>query len=74
MFFILGILDAKRDWGYAPEYCEGMWKMLQQEKPQRFCISNWKNCSVRQFVELAFKELNIEIKWKGSGINEVGIR
>ena len=69
----LGNLDAKRDWGYAPEYCKGMWRMLQQEIPQDFVLATGKTSSVRKFVELAFKEVGIEIEWAGSGINEVGI-
>ena len=69
----LGNLNAKRDWGYAPEYCEGMWKMLQQKAPKDFVLATGKTSSVRNFVELAFKELNIEIIWEGFGINEVGI-
>ncbi len=69
----LGNLDSKRDWGYAPEYCEGMWKMLQQEKPQDFVLATGVTASVREFVELAFNELNIGIKWEGSGVNEVGL-
>ena len=68
----LGNLDSKRDWGYAPEYCEGMWNMLQQEKPQDFVLATGVTASVREFVELAFNELNIVIKWRGSGVNEVG--
>jgi len=69
----LGNLDAKRDWGYAPEYCEGMWKMLQQEEPQDFVLATGVTASVREFVELAFKEVNVVIKWEGCGINEVGV-
>ena len=69
----LGNLDARRDWGYAPEYCEGMWKMLQQKDPKDFVLATGKTSSVRNFVELAFSELNIKIIWKGSGFNEVGI-
>tara|TARA_Y100001980_G_C14543700_1_gene322542 strand:- start:1109 stop:2152 length:1044 start_codon:yes stop_codon:yes gene_type:complete len=69
----LGNLDVKRDWGYAPEYCEGMWKMLQQEDPQDFVLATGKTASVRKFVELAFKELNIIIRWEGSGIDEIGV-
>ncbi|MFL3007274.1 MAG: GDP-mannose 4,6-dehydratase [Candidatus Neomarinimicrobiota bacterium] len=69
----LGNLDAKRDWGYAPEYCEGMWKMLQQNNPQDFVLATGRTSSVRQFVEIAFKELNVEIKWEGSGIDEIGL-
>ena len=69
----LGNLDAKRDWGYAPEYCDGMWKMLQQEDPQDFVLATGVTTSVRKFVELAFRELNIVIKWEGSGIDEIGV-
>ena len=68
----LGNLDAKRDWGYAPEYCLGMWKMLQQSKPKDYVLATGKTFSVRQFVEITFKVLNIEIKWKGSSIGEIG--
>ena len=68
----LGNLDAKRDWGYAPEYCKGMWQMLQQNNPNDFVLATGKTTSVRKFVELAFKELNIDIIWEGKGINEVG--
>ena len=68
----LGNLDAKRDWGYAPEYCLGMWKMLQQSKPKDYVLATGKTFSVRQFVEITFKVLNIEIKWKGSSIDEIG--
>jgi len=70
---LLGNLNAKRDWGYAPEYCEGMWLMLQQEKPEDFVLATGKQYSVREFVELSFKELNIQITWKGEGVNEIGI-
>jgi GDPmannose 4,6-dehydratase len=69
----LGNLDAKRDWGYAKEYVEAMWLMLQQEKPEDFVIATGKAYSVRDFVELAFKEIGIQIKWQGQGINEQGI-
>jgi len=69
----LGNLDAKRDWGYAPEYCEGMWRMLQQDKPDDYILATGKNHSIREFCELAFNELDIIIEWKGKGKNEVGI-
>ena len=68
----LGNLDAKRDWGYAPEYCLGMWRMLQEGKPKDYVLATGKTFSVRHFVEIAFKVLNIEIKWKGSNIDEIG--
>jgi len=69
----LGNLNAKRDWGYAPEYCEGMWRMLQQDKPEDYVLATGKNHTIREFVELAFKELNMEIEWQGKGIDEIGL-
>ncbi|MDR3591528.1 MAG: GDP-mannose 4,6-dehydratase [Negativicutes bacterium] len=69
----LGNLDAKRDWGFAGDYVEAMWMMLQQEKPDDFVIATGQTHSVREFVELAFKEVGIDIKWQGQGIDEVGI-
>ena len=69
----LGNLDAKRDWGYAPEYVEAMWLMLQQDKPKDFIIATNETHTVREFVELAFKHIGIEIKWNGEGVNEKGI-
>tara|TARA_B110000967_G_scaffold209987_2_gene269241 strand:+ start:4527 stop:5558 length:1032 start_codon:yes stop_codon:yes gene_type:complete len=68
----LGNLDAKRDWGHAKDYVYAQWLMLQQEKPQDLVIATGECHTVREFVELAFKEVNIEIKWRGSGINEKG--
>ena len=70
---ILGNLDAKRDWGYAPEFCDGMWRILQQKKADDFVLATGKAYSVREFVELAFNELDIEISWKGKGVNEIGL-
>ena len=69
---ILGNLDAKRDWGHARDYCDGMWLMLQQEKPQDYVLSTNEFHSVREFVTLAFSLKNFEIKWKGEGLEEVG--
>ena len=69
---VLGNLDAKRDWGHAKDFCYGMWLMLQQDKPEDFVLSTDENHTVREFVEKAFKLKNIEIVWKGSGINEIG--
>jgi GDPmannose 4,6-dehydratase len=68
----LGNLDAKRDWGYAPEYVEAMWRMLQQEKPSDFVIATGETHSVREFVEAAFNEIDIKIEWKGEGDTEKG--
>ncbi len=69
----LGNLDAKRDWGYAKEYVESMWLMLQQDKPDDYVIATGVTKTVREFVELAFKYVDIDIKWAGSGINEKGL-
>jgi GDPmannose 4,6-dehydratase len=69
----LGNLDAKRDWGFAPEYVEAMWLMLQQDKPDDYVIGTGENHSVMEFVEKAFSYVGIEIKWKGKGIEEKGI-
>jgi len=70
---LLGNLDAKRDWGYAPEYCEGMWLMLQQEKPEDFVLATGESYTVRDFVDIAFKALDIEIDWRGNGEKEIGV-
>ncbi len=69
----LGNLDARRDWGYAPEYVEGMWRMLQHNTPEDFVLATGKTHTVREFATLAFKKLGIEIEWKGNGVNEKGI-
>lgn len=69
----LGNMDAKRDWGYAKDYVEAMWLMLQQNEPQDLVIATGKTYTIRQFVELAFKEVNIEIIWQGTGVDEKGI-
>src|ERR1035437_7143124 len=69
----LGNLDAKRDWGFAGDYVEAMWLMLQQQKPEDYVIATGETHSVREFVELAFKETEIEIEWRGEGLNEVGV-
>ena len=69
----LGNLNSKRDWGYAPEYCEGMWRILQQEEPEDILLATGKQHSVREFTELAFKELDIEIEWSGENEYEYGI-
>ena len=69
----LGNLDAKRDWGYAKDYVECMWMMLQQEQPEDFVIATGEMHTVREFCELAFKEAGINIRWEGQGINEKGI-
>lgn len=68
----LGNLDSQRDWGYAPEYVEGMWRMLQQPHPDDFVLATGEAHTVREFVELSFREVRIGIEWKDSGINEKG--
>ena len=72
-FLELGNLDSKRDWGYAEDYVEAMYLMLQQKKADDFVIASGKNYSVRDFIKLACKELNIKIEWKGKNENEVAI-
>lgn len=68
----LGNLDAKRDWGFAGDYVEGMWRILQQEKPQDYVLATNETHTVREFVELAFAEVGIEIEWKGKDVEEKG--
>lgn len=70
---LLGNLSAKRDWGYAPEYCEGMWRILQQEEPEDFVLATGETHSVREFCDLAFAELGIELDWVNENENEKGI-
>jgi GDPmannose 4,6-dehydratase len=69
----LGNLDAKRDWGHARDYVEGMWRMLQQDKPDDYVLATGETHSVREFVDRAFSEVGITIEWKGSGVKEQGI-
>jgi GDPmannose 4,6-dehydratase len=69
----LGNLEAKRDWGYAGDYVEAMWLMLQQEKPDDYVIATGETHSVREFVNLAFNHAGIELEWKGEGLEEKGI-
>jgi len=70
---LLGNLDAKRDWGHAKEYVEAMWLMLQKSAPDDFVIATGQTHTVREFVELAFKEIGKTIIWRGQGVHEVGI-
>ena len=69
----LGNLDAKRDWGHAKDYVEMQWLMLQQDEPEDYVIATGKQHSVKEFVELAAKELGFDIEWKGTGLDEIGI-
>lgn len=69
----LGNLNAKRDWGYAEDFVEGMWMMLQQKTPEDYILATGRTATVRQFAELSFKALGIDIVWVGEGVNEKGI-
>lgn len=69
----VGNLNAKRDWGYAPEYCEGMWKILNHKKADDFVLATGETHTVREFIDLTFKELGIELEWQGENENEKGI-
>jgi len=69
---VLGNIDAKRDWGHAKDYVYGMWLMLQRDSPDDYVLATNEYHSVREFVEMAFKERGIEIVWKGEGVNEIG--
>jgi GDPmannose 4,6-dehydratase len=69
----LGNLNAKRDWGHARDFVEGMWRILQQPMPDDYVLATGESHSVREFVELAFKEVGRTIDWRGSGVDEVGI-
>lgn len=69
----LGNIDSKRDWGYAKDYVKGMWMMLQQNEPDDFVLATGETHTVREFIELTFKELDTEIEWKGQGVDEKGI-
>ena len=69
----LGNLDSKRDWGYASDYVQAMYLMLQHDEPDDYVIATGQNHSVREFIELCCDELNIDIKWEGEGLNEVAI-
>lgn len=68
----IGNLDARRDWGYAPEYVEGMWRMLQQDSPDDYVLATGETHSVREFVETAMQCLGHSIVWEGTGVDEVG--
>lgn len=71
--FELGNLDAKRDWGYAKDYVEGMWRMLQADKPDTYVLATGRTERVRDFVEMTCNALDIDIAWQGSGIDETGV-
>lgn len=69
---VLGNLDAKRDWGYAKDFVEAMWVMLQQDKADDYLLATGATTTVRSFVELSFNEVNIDIRWEGQGLEEKG--
>ena len=69
----LGNLNAKRDWGHAKDYVEAQWMMLQQNNPEDFVIASEEQHSVREFVNLSAKKLNLDITWKGEGVKETGL-
>ena len=69
----LGSLDSKRDWGYAPEYVEAMWMMLQEETPDDYVIATGVTHTVREFVEASAKVLGMNIEWRGKGVDEIGV-
>jgi len=69
----LGNMDAKRDWGHAKDFVYAQWLMLQQDKPQDYVIATGETHTVREFVEVAFKEIDVDIEWQGKGIDEKGI-
>jgi GDPmannose 4,6-dehydratase len=68
----LGNLDSKRDWGYAPEFCEGMWMMMQQKTPEDYVLATGETHTVKEFVDLSFKSVGIEIEWEGKEEKEKG--
>lgn len=69
----LGNLDAKRDWGHAKDYVEGMWKILQQDTPDDYVLATGETRSVREFVEIALSEVGRKIEWRGTGVDETGV-
>jgi GDPmannose 4,6-dehydratase len=69
----IGNLDSKRDWGHARDYVEGMWRIVQQPKPDDYVLATGEAHSVREFIELAFSKIDRKIDWKGKGVDEVGI-
>jgi GDPmannose 4,6-dehydratase len=71
--FELGNLDAKRDWGFAGEYVEGMWRMLQQDAPEDFVLATGEAHSIRQFAEIAAEAFGWTLVWRGAGLSEEGL-
>ena len=71
-FFLSGHLDARRDWGHARDYVEGMWRILQQDVSDDYVLATGETHTVRSFVEKAFSEIEVTIEWQGVGVEEVG--
>ena len=69
----LGNLSSKRDWGHAKDYVEGMWRILQQEKPQDYVLATGVTTTIRDFCKMAFKEVGMDIEFQGEGVDEKGI-
>ena len=69
----LGNLDAKRDWGHAKDYVEGMWRMLQQDEPDDYVLATGRTVAIRDFVNMSFAEVGRTLDWKGTGVDEVGV-
>ena len=69
----LGNLDAQRDWGFAPEYVEGMWRMLQADRPDTYVLATGRTESVRDFVDMAFAAVGVPLRWQGQAVDEVGV-
>jgi GDPmannose 4,6-dehydratase len=70
---VMGNIDSKRDWGFAPEYTDAMWRILQQEKPDDYVCATNETHSVREFIGLAFKQLDMELEFRGHGVDEIGV-
>ena len=70
---VLGNINAKRDWGYAPEYCVGMWQIMQNKEADDFVLATGQTQTVRSFIELSFRNIGIEIEWQGENENEIGV-
>jgi GDPmannose 4,6-dehydratase len=70
---VLGNMDAKRDWGYAPEFVDGMWRMLQQPQADDYLLATGETHTVREFTELAFRHLGVELEWTGKAEKEKGL-
>ncbi|CDA17296.1 gDP-mannose 4 6-dehydratase [Acetobacter sp. CAG:267] len=69
----MGNLDAKRDWGHAKDYVEGMWRILQADKPEDYVLATGTTTSIRDFVNMVFEELGFELEWQGKGVDEKAI-